>query len=559
MIALRLMRSALAGLVLAVTGAGCTEREAGNGADADGAPRRGGTLVVAVPNDPGPANPLVAGDKYGQEVTRELLFLPLLRYDSTLDYVAALAESWELTGDTGAVLRLRRDVRWHDGAPTTAADVVFTIERAMDPRTAYPNASYFTQWTGVEALDSFTVRVRFPPHAEPLAGLPFLPIVPHHLLDTVPAERIGQAPFSRAPVGNGPFRFVEFRANDRWIFAANEEFPEDLGGRPYLDRVVLRIVPEPASQVAELRAGTIDLALAPPAGEFMRLDSLPQLRGIARRSRQLSLIGWNNRHAPLDNPVVRRALGLALDRREMIALRYGQGELAAGPVPPYHWAHPDDVEPLPHAPDSARALLASVGIRDRNDDGRLDLPDGQPFEIEYHAPANNAFNRDLAELVRGDLAEIGVGMDLRFVDYSSLIQDAMTQRTFDAAQLAFESDFRLAFRDMFHSAEIDGGFQFAGYANPAVDSLIEALEVTVDREEARPLYEAFQRIMRDEQPWTILYYYPDLFTVNERVRNVQMDIRGVFTTLPQWWLSDAAPAPGDSVARSPSPDSAPAR
>ncbi len=375
----------------------------------------------------------------------------------------------------------------------------------------------------------------------------------------MPAERIGQAPFSRAPVGNGPFRFVEFRANERWIFAANDDFPEDLGGRPYLDRVVLRIVPEPASQVAELRAGTIDLALAPPAGEFMRMDSLPQLRGIARPSRQVGLIGWNNRNAPLDNPAVRRALGLALDRRQMIALRYGHGELAAGPVPPYHWAYPDDVEPLPHAPDSARALLAAAGIRDRDGDGRLDLPDGRPFEIEYHVPANNAFNRDLAELVRGDLAEIGVGLDLRFIDYNSLIQDAMTRRTFDAAQLAFESDFRLAFRDMFHSAEFDGPFQFAGYANPAVDSLIEALELTLDRDEARPLYEEFQRIMRDEQPWTILYYYPDLFTVNERVRNVRMDIRGVFTTLPQWWLSDATPAPGDSAVRSPSPDSAPAR
>src|SRR5690606_10560255 len=134
--------------------------------------------------------------------------------------------------------------------------------------------------------------------------------------DTVPAERIGQAPFSRAPVGNGPFRFVEFRANERWIFAANDDFPEDLGGRPYLDRVVLRIVPEPASQVAELRAGTIDLALAPPAGEFMRMDSLPQLRGIARPSRQVGLIGWNNRNAPLDDPAVRRALGL--DRKSAV-------------------------------------------------------------------------------------------------------------------------------------------------------------------------------------------------------------------------------------------------
>ncbi|MHB1169031.1 MAG: ABC transporter substrate-binding protein, partial [Longimicrobiales bacterium] len=140
--------------------AGCGD----DGGDADAAARRGGTLVVALPADLGPLNPLVNADKYGQEVLGELLFLPLIRYDSTLDYIAALAESWEILGDTGAVFHLRRDVRWHDGQPTTAADVVFTLERAKDPRTAFPNGSYLTHWTGVEAVDSYTVRVGYEPH-----------------------------------------------------------------------------------------------------------------------------------------------------------------------------------------------------------------------------------------------------------------------------------------------------------------------------------------------------------------------------------------------------------
>ncbi len=558
--AMRWQRCSMLSLVAAAASlSGCADQaEPDDGRRPDGQPVRGGTLVIASASDLGPLNPLVSADKYGQEVLRYLLFMPLVQYDSAIDYAPALADSWEMQGDTAVVFELRRDVRWHDGTPTSAADVVFTYEQAKDPATTFPNASYFTPWTGAEALDSFTVRFRFTPHADPLAGLPFLPIAPKHLLDTIAPEAMRNAAFNRAPVGNGPFRFVEHRSNDRWVFAANEEYPEGLGGRPNVDRVVIRLMPEPTSQVAELRTGTLDLALAPPASEFMRLDSLPNIRAIARPSRQFALIGWNTRRPPFDDPVVRRALSMAIDRSEMIALRYGHGELAVGPVPSFHWAYPEDIEPLTFSPDSARALLQTVGITDRDNDGTLELADGSDFAIEYHAPTNNAFNRELAELVRGDLSAIGVQVDMRPVEYGTLVENAMTRRDFDAVQLAWESDFRLNLRDTFHSDERSGPFQFAGYSNPEVDSLIDAAAVTLERDEAAVLYERLQRIMRDEQPWTFLYYYPDLFAARERVRNMRVDVRGAFVNLPDWWLSDAA-APGDSAAPPQSPDSAPAR
>lgn len=530
--------------------AGCGD-DGDRGGDADAGARRGGTLVVALAADLPSLNPLTTPESYSQEVTTELLFLPLVSYDSTLDYVAELAESWEMLGDTGVVFRLRDDVYWHDGVRTTADDVLFTFERFKDPRTAVPNPSYLMHWTDAIAVDSFTVRMSFDPHADPLAGLPFLPIVPKHLLDSIPPERLARASFSHAPVGNGPYRFVDYRANDRWVFAANEDFPEGLGGRPYIDRVVMRIIPENAAQVAELRTGTVDLAIAPPSSEVMRLDSMPQLRAIVRPSRRYFFIGWNGEHAPLDDPVVRRALAMGIDRAEMLTLRHGYGEVAAGPVPSFHWAYPDDVEPLPYSPDSARALLASRGIEDRNGDGRLESPDGSPFVIRYHYPGNNAFNREIAELVRGDLADLGVTPDMRGMEFNTMLADLTSPRNFDGVQIAFTADFRLNFSETFHSDHIGEQYQLAHYSNPRADSLIEALARTVDRGQALPLYAEFQRLMRDEQPWTIMYYYPDLFVINERVQNAHMDIRGVFTSLTEWWLADA-PGQSDSAASSPS-------
>jgi peptide/nickel transport system substrate-binding protein len=520
----------------------------------------GGTVVVANNSDIENMNPLVSSDRYTQEINRYMLFLPLIRYSADLDYEPALAERWELLGDTGVVFHLRRDVRWHDGVLTTSRDVVFTYERAVDPETAYPNASYFQHWTGVEATDSFTVRFRFEPHLDPLAGLPFLPMVPAHLLDTIPAAAMRQAAFNKRPVGNGPYRFVEHRTNDRTIFDANADFPEALGGKPYIDRIVYRPIPDATAQIAELTAGSADIILTPRSQEFAQLAQRPGMRGIQRPGRQYASVMWNGRVPPLDNPAVRRALTFAIDRQQILeTLRSGYGQLAIGPIGPYHWAYNDDVAPIGYSPDSARALLASAGLVDRNNNGVLDLPDGRPFIIEMKIPAGSPINRDMAEMIRSYLSAVGVRVTTRPTDFGALIQDLTSPaRNFQAVIMAWESDFRINLRDTFHSAALEGPFQTAAYRNPRVDVLIDSVGRSVRREDATPIYAELQRILRDEQPWSFLYYYPDLVVVRDRLQGVEMDIRGAFTNVTRWYVaSDPTALPGDSAGHSPGPAPAP--
>src|SRR5690606_30253817 len=198
------------------------------------------------------------------------------------------------------LFHLRRDVRWHDGVPTTARDVVFTFERVKDPVTAFPIPEYFELWNSVEAIDSFTVRFTFEPHMDPLHGWSLTPIAPAHVLDTVPPDRMYQTTFNRAPIGNGPFRFVEYRQGDRWIFEANPDFPEALGGRPYLDRVVWRPIPDGTAQVTEVRTGNADVSLTPMAELFAQFQSTEGLRGINRQGRQYANAIWNSRVPPLN-------------------------------------------------------------------------------------------------------------------------------------------------------------------------------------------------------------------------------------------------------------------
>ena len=500
--------------------------------------RQGGTLVIGSPADLSVPNVFLAADQVTQEINRSVLYTPLLRYTRELDLEAALAESWRTT-DTSATFRLRRDVRWHDGRPTTAEDVVFTLETARDPDSGYPNAGQFARWKSVAAPDSYTVHVTFERHPEPLAGLPLTPIMPAHLLRDVPAGEMRTASYNQAPVGNGPFRFVSAAPGDRWIFEANTNYPEALGGRPNVDRLVWRVIPDNTAQMTALRTGEIDLAVGPRATELRQIDAEDGIRAIVKPANNYFFIGWNGRRPPLDDPRVRRALSMAIDRQEILtALRGGYGMLAAGPISPHHWAYDSTVTPLPFSVDSARALLAEAGLADRNGDGMVERADGRPFSIELKYPAQNPFNADVAEMVRADLTAAGVRVELRATEFGTMIEDVTSpQRNFDAVQLGWNSDPDLAhLRSLFHSESLGSAFQSASYSNPAIDSLIDRATATVSRDEARPLWRRVQQIMRDEQPWTFMFYYMDLYAARDWLHTPELDVRGMLTSVDEWWI-----------------------
>lgn len=525
--------------------AACSDRgQRGPAPPAEGAPTPGGTLVIAGPNDLDFANTLVSGEVYTQELLRNALFMPLIRYNAEQRYEPYLAKSWELLGDTGVVFRLREDVFWHDGARTTAHDVAFTYQRAKDPLTAFPNVNnYFGRWGTVEVLDSFTVRFNFEPHPDPLAGLPYFPIMPRHKLESVPPARLRQVEFNKNPVGNGPFRFVSYQPNDRWIFEANPDFPEELGGRPYLDRVVWRVVPERTARVTELLTGTVDLVVSPPSQEIKELDARPEIRAIVRSSPQYQFIAWNGKRPPFNDARVRRALSLAIDREEVLQLlRAGYGELAIGPVYPQHWAYDRALAPLPYDTAAAKALLAEAGFQDRDGNGALEDAKGKELAFALTIPANNEYNKDVAEMVQADLATVGVRLTLRPTEASTLFADIESpERRFDAFYLQWQSDFRLNIADLFHSSALGGRYQFASYSNPEIDRILDGAGMAPNQEAALPLWHRLQAIMREEQPYTFFFYVPDMYLAGERVRGVEMDIRGAFINLPRWWIAGGEP------------------
>lgn len=498
-----------------------------------------GTVVVGVRNDFGAFNPIINSDLYTGELINFALFTPLVQYDSGLNVVPYLAESWVEQGDTAVLFRLRRDVRWHDGRPVTASDVAFTFDRAKAPASASLLAfAFLPDVTAAEVVDSFTVRFRYSrPHAQSLEDFWWAP-VPRHLLEEVPPAELRNAPFNRDPVGSGPFRFAEWRSGERLVLERNPDFPEALGGPPLTGRLMLRIVPEASTLLAELITGSIQVDVPVLPDQVERIRAQGGLRLFAYPGRTVYYVGWNHARLPFEDARVRRALALAIDRRTIIdALLQGQGTIATGPIPPWSPVHPPDVAPLEHAPDVARQILDSAGWQDRDGDGIREDRSGTPLRFTLLA-SDDQLRRSVVEVLRSQFEQIGAAATIRLVEFQTMIE-AHRERDFDAIFTNWILDnFRVASAPfaLFHSSQADEprSANRSSVRDPVLDDLIDRGGASTDPQEQKRIWREFTLRLQEEQPVTFMFWLNELAAAATSLEGIVMDPRGELLTLPRW-------------------------
>ncbi len=534
---LRVVLALCAG-VLSVTGCG---DESGQGAAAGGAPGepvRGGTAVVGVLVDFQSFNPVINTYALGVDVANDMLFTPLIRYGEDLTPQPGLAERWELS-DTGVTFFLRDDIDWHDGRPVTAEDVKFTFDLAKNPETASLLGSAFLSLVEKATVrDSTTIHFTFlAPHAQALDGF-WWPPVPSHVLGDATAATLARHPFSREPVGSGPFRFVSWEAGQAVTLSAVESYPEELGGRPMLDRVVFRIIPEPTTMLTELVNGAADAIaytlLPEQAGQIpgqagLELEHFP--------SREFYYVAWNQQRPMFRDARVRRALTMSLNRPEIIeALLQGYGVPAQGFIPPWSPLY-SETDPLPFDPAGARQLLAQAGWTDSDGDGVLDK-DGQPFRFTLLTNTGNQLREDLATVMQRQLRDIGVVADVRTAEFQTMLQQ-FKGRDYDAVISAWILDnFKVDPTPLFACAEArkPGSANRTGQCNPRLDELAERALRSSGTAEAKDLWAQYLRGLQQDQPLTFLFWSEDLAGVGPRLQNVRMDVRSKLANISDWWI-----------------------
>jgi peptide/nickel transport system substrate-binding protein len=392
-------------------------------------------------------------------------------------------------------------------------------------------------------VDSFTWQVRLTPHAEYLAPLYDLPALPQHLLGHVPPAELARHPFStRAPVGNGPFRFLQRLPGQRWVFEANPGFPEELGGRPYLDRVIFRVIPEPTTLLTELLTGRVDFyyqvrpdhAEQITRGRDTRLTNSPGLMWI--------YLGFNQRRAPFDDVRVRQALTLAIDRQQiLLSVLRGYGSVASSTISPFRPHHdPSAGADLMHDPERARVLLAEAGFTERGENGVLRNASGTPFRFTIRIPHGYQERQDIGQLIQSDLRRIGVDARLETVEFNTLVSQMTARgRDFDAVVMGFNNGMSGNDLAIFACRDRDLPYGFFGYCDPETDALLDSVLAIPDREAARPLWSRYQHRLAEELPMTFLLFPDELHAASARLHGTAPDARGAWNGIGRWWIDPA--------------------
>jgi len=432
----------------------------------------------------------------------------LVRYDPSLRLVPRVAESWSWSDDrTELRFRLREGVRWHDGAPVTADDVVFTVERARDP--AVENRTFaglFRDLATIDAPDPRTVRARFHSASHGALEAFLVPLVPRHLAGK-DADLLTGA-YSRHPIGCGPFRFVAHRPGQDLELAANDDYWD---GRPAIDRLVFKILPDAATSYQALLSGELDLLTVPAALWEEARSSAEAGRFSALSFSTLSVwpVVWNQGSGSpyFRDQRVRQALVHALDREEF-ARTIGRG-LARPGITTFHpdtvWADPD-LSPRPYDRALAARLLDEAGWSDSNGDGVRDR-NGIPFRFTLLLPTSSRLlTRQIAEWEQQSWASLGVVAEIRQLEWQAF-RELRNSGRFDAASynLLFtpEPD---QFWDLFHSSAT-AAYNVYGLADPEVDRWLAAGREAVSDDDRRSAYRKLQRRLYELEAVSCTFYF----------------------------------------------------
>lgn len=516
-------------VVAALFGAACT-----------GSPRPADVVVYASGTDLESANPIVTIHPLARQIQRHALFVTLARYDSALVAQPYYARGWRWSGDRRELrINLHGNLRWHDGVPTTARDVAFTLRLAANPESGFPRASDLAAIQAVLPVDDTTLTIRFSrPQRDLPAILCELPVVPEHRLREVPPRAMRGAPFSTAPVGNGPFRFSRRVAGQAWTFQRNADFPAAMGGPPRIRQLVVAVVDEATTKFAGLAAGDLDFAgIGPGMAALARRDPMvvvmdyPVLFSTA--------LVFNVKRPPFDDVRVREAVSLSLDRERIVAAAlFGYGTPAHGPVPPANPLHAPP--PLARPRDTVRAdsLLDAAGWRRGAGGWRARE---RPLRVELLTVGSG--DNAIEQLVQADLAERGVRVDIRQMEMGAFLARVRARdKDFDVVITGVPGDLSLAYlRSMYESSLRGSALDYSGYSTPTLDAYFAAASAATSPSELREAWHAVQRELARQVPAAWIYHSRGLQGVASRMRGVRMDLRGELATLAEW-TADGAPA-----------------
>ena len=445
-----------------------------------------------------------------------------------------LATSWEFIDDTRLRFKLREGVTFHDGTPFNAEAVKFTWDRALfaDPPGRWKGLAGPIE--AVEVVDDYTVDI--------VTSVPYGPLlltstmIYTGVVSPTAVEKFGEE-YGRNPVGTGPFKFVEWRTNDRIVLEANEDYWR---GRPALDRVVFRVVPEDGARMLALQAGEADMVLNPPPADVAALEGNPDFKVAEADSVQVFYFGFNLEKPPVDDLRVRQAVAHALDIPLIVeSILEGGATVATSVISPSVLGYADMnlQERYPYNPERAIELLEEAGYT-MGSDGIM-MKDGEPLVLEI-LPATGRYlkDREVAEVIQEFLRQVGIVAELDTFEWATTFplsqEDPLQYHAVTFAWLTTTTDADYTLYSNFRSDELPPvSWNKYRYSNPQVDEWLAQARSSLDTDQRVELYGQVQEQLAVDLPSIPIYNTNELAALSAEVQN--------FTVHPVQYILDLFP------------------
>ncbi len=507
-----------------------------NAPSARGAPVAGGTVTIPIGADP-TLNPWSPNAFVESLFINRVIFEGITKPGKDLAPAPDLAESWTTAPDgLSWTFKLRSGVKWSDGQPFSADDVAFTFnDIVLKKDLGAQNAASYAAVKGVTVVDPNTVRFDL---TRKFAALPsFLAynagIVPKHVLSADPLKTTS---FNKGvPVSTGPFKVEKYTSGQSVSLVRNESY---FGPKPYLERVVFTVVPDPNTQIAQALSGDASIIILDSKAAVDRLKSAPGLVVASRPLVQYYWLALNQTDARFTDVRVRQAFVHAIDRQAIIkSVELGYGSIANSPITPALAAYydPSLASKYPYDPAKAKDLLAQAGWLP-GADGVLQK-DGKPFRFTMDVGQRGVLE-PVNALIQQDLKKVGVVVDLNTMEWNAYIQKDVVRREYTATVnwWTYPSD-----PDVFpyyHSSAAGKGFNIPGYQDPKLDDLLVQGQTANDVEARKAVYKQLQAYTSDTLPYLFLWYPQEIDVLTSSLQGVpELGLRDAVQYIGEWWLA----------------------
>lgn len=480
------------------------------------------TLHLSASSNPSRLNPLIATDSASSSISG-FLFNALVKYDeSGQKIIGDLAESYRFVTPTLIEFKLRHGVKWHDGRAFTAADVLFTYNLIKAPTTITPYASDFRVIKNVQVIDDYTLRVVYEKPYFKALEIWMMGIVPEHVLKN--EKDIMSSSFNTAPIGTGPYILKQLEFSKQIVLVANPDYFEH---KPKIDKIVFHVISDPMTRFLMLKSGQIDVDGLDPMQYERQLDKSfhTQFATLELPSHSYTYLGFNLRLKKFQDPRVREALSLAIDRKALIDVLFlKHGNVCTGPFLPGSKGFNDEVKAPKRNLARAKALLRASGY-----------DAAHPLEFEIATSNSNAIRPYAAEILQRQLLDVGVKVTLRVMEWQAFLNTVVSPRKFDSVLLGWSLSLTPDPYALWHSdSDVPGGFNLVGYHSKTADRLIETMESSTDPEKIAALQrQIFAHIVGDN-PYLFLVIPNEINVYSRSVKGIKPTINGIWEDYIDW-------------------------